>query len=303
MGDGQAFGSSRWPVILLTRAMPSLLREDIRKHGKPYATRAVALHELAHLANRDITRSYWAAASWIVVLPILMLLMGLPDLGSSAESPGAQVGLQAVAMLFVIELIRRGILRYREHEADLRTALLWKAGDPLRSSLALDVRSSSAPGVLRRLSARFWRKHPTATERRDVLDHPNRTLSLSTDVPFLAGLLFGSLSGSILVLTTVIVLTVDALGVLSTNVIVEKLLRSHGLAVALRLYYPISSVLWGTLMIISASAFLCVASYLLAGTLGAQTQRESVLQLVEPSPESSTLSIPVEASRSLCHRL
>ena len=109
VGDGQVFGSSRRPAILLTRAMPSILRRDIRQHGKPYFIRAAVFHELAHVANRDVTRSYWAEASWVVLVPVLTLLVAtLWILWSSSEALGwLQVGVQVVAILLVIELVIR----------------------------------------------------------------------------------------------------------------------------------------------------------------------------------------------------
>ncbi len=282
VGDGQAFGFSRRPFILLTRAMPSILRQEIRQRGEPYEFRAAVLHELAHLANRDITRSYWAEASWAVLVPALTLLAAtLWMLSSSSEALGwLQVGVHVMAILLVIELIRRGILRSREHEADLRAALWWNAGDPLRSSLAEDEGDPCSPSMLRKRLSRLWRKHPTTAERRDVLDHSNRAFVLNMDVPFLAGLLFGNLVGSLLALTGVIVLTTDALGIMMTNSIIDGLAHSRGLALAMRLYYPVGGVLWGALIFVSAFALLCAGSYLLAGTLGVQAQRESVLQVV-----------------------
>src|SRR4051812_39207603 len=151
VGDGQVFGSSRRPVILLTRAMPSILRKDIRQHGRPYLIRAAVLHELAHLANRDVTRSYWAEASWGVLIPILTLLTATLWMLPSSQAPSwLQVGVHVLAILLVVELIRRGILRYREYDADLRAALLWNTGDPLRLSLSEAVGNPCAPGALQR---------------------------------------------------------------------------------------------------------------------------------------------------------
>jgi Zn-dependent protease with chaperone function len=283
VGDGQAFGSSRRPVILLTRAMPSILRKEIRQHGGPYSFRAAVLHELAHLANRDVTRSYWAEASWIILVPVLtLLIVTLWMFRSSLAVPDwFQAGIHMISILLVVELIRRGILRGREHEADLRTALLWNAGEPLRSSLAEDESDLSSPGALRKQLSRLWRRHPTTAERRDVLDYPNRALVLGMDVPFLAGLLFGNLIVSILVLTSVIVLTLQALAALMTNSIIEGLVRSHGPAMAMRLYYPVGFCLWFGMIFVATFGVLCAGSYLLAGTLGVQAQRESVLQIVE----------------------
>lgn len=285
-GDGQVYGSSRRPVVVLTRAIPSILRREIRQHGKPYSLRAMVFHELAHLANRDVTRSYWAEASWVVLVPVLGLLIGtLWMLWSSAgalQVPGwfqVVVSLHVIAILLVVELIRRSILRGREHDADLRAALLWNAGEPLRASLAGES-GTGRPLLLQRLAG-LWRKHPTVAERRDVLGRPDHVLEISRDVPFLAGLLFGNLIGGSLALTSVIVLVIDAVGILMTNSIIVDAAQSRGPAVAMRLYYPVSGFTWSSLIFVAAFGLLSAASYLLAGTLGMQVERESVLQVVQ----------------------
>jgi len=150
-GDGYVVGSSWRPFLGLSSAMPTILREDTRQRGEPFRFRAVVVHELAHLANRDLTRSYW------------------------------------------------------------------NAGGPLHSSLTRDDRDASATSrlwqLLVLLSRRcLGRRHPTFPERWDVLDHPNRTLVLTMDVSFLAGLLCGNLVGSMVLLTSLIVQTTISLG-------------------------------------------------------------------------------------------
>lgn len=279
MGDGQAYGSARRPIVVLTRAMLSILRGDIRRHGRPYTFRAALLHELAHLANRDVRRSYWAEASWIVLVPVLSLLLWILFTSPNPAWIKSVVSLHVLAILLIIELIRRSILRGREHDADLRTALLWNTGEPLRALFVEETRTATPP-LLDRL-ARYWRKHPTAAERRNVLDHPDQALEIGPDIPFLAGLLFGNLVGGALFVTSVIVLVTDALGILMTESILAGMVRSHGLAYALGLYYPVNFAVWNSLIFIAAFTLLLMMSYLLAGTLGVQVQRESVLQMIQ----------------------
>lgn len=279
MGDGQAYGSARRPIVVLTRAMLSILRGDIRQHGRPYTFRAALLHELAHLANRDVRRSYLAEASWIVLVPVLSLLLWILFISANPIWIKIVISLHVLAILLIIELIRRSILRGREHDADLRTALLWKTGEPLRALFVDEARTAPRP-LLERL-ARYWRKHPTAAERRDILDHPNQALEISPDIPFLAGLLFGNLVGGALFVTSVIVLVMDALGILMTESILAGMARSRGLVYALSLYYPVNFAVWNSLMFIAAFALLLLMSYLLAGTVGVQVQRESVLQMIQ----------------------
>lgn len=281
--DGQAFGTSTHPFILLTQATRCLLKKDIRQQGKPYLLRAMVFHELAHLANRDVTRSCWAEACRGVLVPVLILLLAtLWLLRSPLEAlEWLWTGIHMMAILSVIELVRRGILRGREHEADLRTALLWNAGAPLGALFAMhSIHPSSSSMFWQRLT-RLWRKHPTAAERQDVLDHPRRALELNLEIPFLAGILFGNLIGSSLVLASVALLAMSAVQTLMTNSIIAELVPFLGSAGALKLYPLVGLFFWGAVMSVSAFALLGFISYLLAGTLGAQVQRESMLQIVE----------------------
>lgn len=60
--DGQAFGLRRHYALRLGGRLRLLLRKA------PQSFRAIVLHELAHIANRDVVRTYFAQALWVAVV-------------------------------------------------------------------------------------------------------------------------------------------------------------------------------------------------------------------------------------------
>ncbi len=288
IGDGQTYGTSRRPRIILTRAVPLLLRKEIRQYGTPSSTRALVFHELAHIANRDVVRSYLAEASWVVSFPILASLVAVLWLTWSAEGIAdpryhpAVVSLQVLGTLLVVELIRRGLLRSREYFADLRVDLFWQAGDPLRAKLRRrDERCSALPGYLLRPWLGLWEKHPTPEERREVLDNPNLLFGIRKDAAFLGGLLFGSLLAGSLLLVSVLVIAADGLAVQAVADLARKYCEQKGHVYAMQFYYRVGLFGWALASAVFTYGLPVMAIYLLAGTLGVQAQRESVLQVVE----------------------
>lgn len=282
--DGQAYGTSRRPLIVLSRAVPLILRKEIRSHGKAYKVRAILFHELAHLANRDVTRSYLAEASWIVLIPVLVFVaavlwmtwVSVEGAQGAMQNP-AVISVQVLGTLLVVELIRRGVLRGREHFADLRAGVLWNVIEPLRASLQPETGSETTSGTLFRL----WSKHPGTVERRRVLDDPGLVFAIRNDAALLAGLLFGSLLVSAILLTGMLVMATDGAANLLVIDLTHKYAEEKSLAFAMRFYYRLGQFLWSLAMIASAIGFPLMVLNFMARTLGVQVQRESVLQVVE----------------------
>ncbi len=287
-GEGQVYGTSRKPLLVLSRAIPLLLRKEIRQHGKPSSIRAFMFHELAHLANRDLNRSYLAEVSWVALLPLLVTLIAALWLTWSSEGIDEPryhpivVSLQVLGTLLAIELIRRGLLRSREHFADLRAGLLWNAVDLLRAALHRgDGNGSAEPIGPLHPFIRLWQKHPTFEERREVLDNPGLVFGIGKDAPVLAGLLFGSLFIVAILFTGVLVSAVDASALLAITGLARKYAAEKGLVYAMQFYYRVGLPGWGCISIAAVYGLPLMPAYLLAGTLGVQTQRESVLQMME----------------------
>jgi Zn-dependent protease with chaperone function len=136
------------------------------------AFRAVVLHELAHLRNGDVDKTYFSLA---VAGSFLVVAVG-PHLIGLASAPGSLGNIfnelwRTVVMLGVVYGSVIGILRARELYADVR-ASAWEGSD----------------GALRRILgslepvARGWQSlvalHPDPAARQEAVDRPQRLLGL-----------------------------------------------------------------------------------------------------------------------------
>lgn len=119
------FGRTRRPVVCLDGGLL------VTRHRDPVRFRTVLLHELAHIANRDITLTYATVAVWrvflvLVLLPYL-LLQGywVHEALEAGNVPSLdRKVLLAAFMVALVHLARSDTLRSREVYADL-TALRW----------------------------------------------------------------------------------------------------------------------------------------------------------------------------------
>ncbi|NJC70621.1 M48 family metalloprotease [Planosporangium thailandense] len=142
-----------------------------RRRSDPEGFRAVVLHELAHIRNRDVDITYATVAVWrvflVTVLPAYLVWAAL-DLKASRAStvlgPAERLGtghnlvLSAVMIAFVY-LARSDILRTRETYADLDAL----AGGADAGSWLRGVHQHTQPGRARKAFASFaalWRTHP-----------------------------------------------------------------------------------------------------------------------------------------------
>ena len=162
-----------------------------RRLADPTGFRAVVLHELAHIRNRDVLITYATVALWrtflIAVLVPQAVLLGW-ELNATADSvvgPGDRplVIRELVLLAFLTVLVyltRADILRSREIYADL-DALAWGA-DPGHWP---DTRAKT-----RHLFARFlelWRTHPRWDLRRQSLTEPVVLFGIQPLPTFLTG--------------------------------------------------------------------------------------------------------------------
>lgn len=181
------FGRTRRPVVCLHGGLLVVRRTD------PERFRAVLLHELAHIANRDVTLTYLTVALWrvflgLVLLPYLLCLGyvfhgvmangGVPRL----DRPAAL----AVVMVVLLYLARSDVLRSREIYADL-TAVRWGA-DPHGWSVAAPPPTPGST-VRRALNSftELWRTHPQWGLRRGALADPLPLFRIAVLPIFLIG--------------------------------------------------------------------------------------------------------------------
>ncbi|MEV5550933.1 M48 family metalloprotease [Streptomyces sp. NPDC052309] len=180
------FGSTRRPVLLLPGGLLAT-----RRH-RPARFRAVLLHELAHVANRDVGLYYATVAAWrvflvLVLLPYL-LLQGhqLYDTVAAGQTPSLDRDLLlAVFIVALVHLSRADTLRSREFHADL-TALRWGA-DPHAWSGDVPPDPASSLGRVRARFLALWHTHPGAGLRRDALTDPAPLFRVSALFVFLTG--------------------------------------------------------------------------------------------------------------------
>ena len=112
---GLAFGRVGARYVSLTGGLVATFYTD---RG---AFRAVVLHELGHLRNRDVDRTYLTMAVWyafvaLAVVPLVPTL--LDERGGAVRS----IGLRLLALAVLVYLTRNAVLRVREVYADARAA-------------------------------------------------------------------------------------------------------------------------------------------------------------------------------------
>jgi len=194
--DGLAFGRRKRPYVVLSRGMVALFGADRA------AFRAIVLHELAHVRNRDlgvtaVTLALWRSFVIVVMVPgsiaaLVGILVGHPPGEFGQQIPF--VSGAAMAWLYAAQLAGLGalawltrytVLRSRELAADAR-ALSWQPDPgPLRELFEVPARRRSLIGRLRRLRRRT---HPHLRVRRAALTEPD--LLLRQDFGF--GLVLGT---------------------------------------------------------------------------------------------------------------
>ncbi|WP_405109732.1 M56 family metallopeptidase [Micromonospora sp. NBC_01405] len=160
-----------------------------QRHREPEGFRAVVLHELAHLHNRDVDITYATVSLWRILLGVVVPLdlayiaaVSLPDTAGSYMATREQsrvahhVAMLAVTIVLVY-LARADILRTREFHAD-RTARRWGADVRLWEAAAgpeVTERAASPRFATRRLvaaGASLWHTHPSWEQRLRSLADP-----------------------------------------------------------------------------------------------------------------------------------
>ncbi|QKW53641.1 M48 family metalloprotease [Streptomyces buecherae] len=158
----------------------------VRRWADPAGFRAVVLHELAHIRNRDVDITYGTVALWrvflIVLLPANVLIAVAylrrdlprhPSGGFAATNVPSSVYelLQAAFLTVLVYLARADVLRTREFYADADAAA-WGADPRVWRHAAA---APSGVGRVRHVLVSFaglWRTHPTWRQREHALANP-----------------------------------------------------------------------------------------------------------------------------------
>jgi Zn-dependent protease with chaperone function len=173
-GGGLAFGRPGRSYVALSGGLVTLFAVD-----RP-AFRAVVLHELAHLRNRDVTRAYFSVSVWHAFLLVAVAPFAV-SLADEDAGTVLRLGWRLAAMTLLVYLTRNAVLRAREVYADVRASTSPRVGAALRRILA--ARPAGA-----RARPRILRLHPTAEERIRALESTDGLFGLGTLEAFGAGI-------------------------------------------------------------------------------------------------------------------
>ncbi|MFD6231334.1 M48 family metalloprotease [Streptomyces sp. NPDC060232] len=193
------FGRVGKRYVMLSRGLITL------RHSDPEAFRAIVLHELAHLRNRDVDIAYLTLiASWmfsrLVAIPVT-IAYPLALFDPSAGPASFYLGTAAGTLLFAlaVPLIRNAVLRSREFHADARAAAWETRGTGLAAVLstqrAIDAQAADPPVEL-------LRPHPLAARRLDALSDPARLFSFVPWEGFALGLVCAVAQGPVTAFTS-----------------------------------------------------------------------------------------------------
>jgi Zn-dependent protease with chaperone function len=284
--DGQAFGLRKHYSLRLGRGMRLLLFQS------PDTFRAILLHELAHIANADIGRTYFAEAIWmafviLAVIPTLAYIafnfaQGLSQSLTDGLTRDEWMNILAVKLptfllllfqvggtLIVVAAIRASLLRAREVYADWRAAS-WGAATSL-----VDILRGNASAKDKTARRGFWwRLHPTPQERLDALQKPDGLFRVTSELPFFVGVLLCYVlkGATFLGLTSAIILVAGAGA--GTMMLFQSLQESP--------FWPLFLI--GALavpaILVMAFALCLAAVYLVVGSLGLEMEREAVADMV-----------------------
>lgn len=223
--------------------------------------RAVALHELGHIANRDIRNREIARCAWLALGLVIAAAFPLIAMRNRGDLPVASLRLGALAL--VIWWLWAGLVRTRELYADSRV-LEAGFGDTLGRCLALPE-AKDTKGV-----RRLWRLHPSNADRLAHLRAPERLFRISTSLAFLTGLLAGIVTGNAgTALFDFAFLAVN----LSVVAAASLLVATGGLQSGLFLWLGA-----GSLFVVPLLA-LTIGSWTISASLGIQALRSAVADL------------------------
>jgi tetratricopeptide (TPR) repeat protein/Zn-dependent protease with chaperone function len=282
--SGQAFGFKGAHALRLERG---LYRGVLFKSRALF--RAVVLHELGHIVNQDVWRSYFAQALWtavilLVIVPVVTLIFGslvVPRLqpllseGTAIDfarlltrslPTAVMVLVQVGVMLLVVFAIRADLLRIREIYADWR-AMQGGAGAALARILGQEALKERLKGW-----RKVWRLHPSAKERLLALEEPARLFSVTLWLPLVVGILLAWIVGG---MYPIVVPAADSISyalVGWSSVVAEAAIKSSRPLDLAHLLHRASTI--ASLLITFIPVF--GLAYLVARTVGLQILREAV---------------------------
>ncbi len=213
---GLAFGRFRRRYVRLDAGLVPYYITDRAKF------RAVVMHELAHLRNRDVDTTYLTMSIWwsfIAVALVPMVVVTLhPRLFITPlrwHPPGISntlaLGLAVLVLTGLIYLTRNAILRVREIHADAHAA----DDDESRGALRAVVSELRTPGRWRAMTG----THPHPRRRTQAIDDPATVLSPRLWELFAAGLATAMIAANLRYVFTQAMQTLTIFSLVSAGIV------------------------------------------------------------------------------------
>ena len=181
--SGLAFGRLGRYYVVLNGGLIPLFYQDQESF------KAIVLHELAHLRNRDVDKTYFALSVGIsfLLVTLIPLFMGnlVTLIGNFTGNISFVIWQTFIVAIYIpiIYIALASILRSREIYADARVLILDPQNGALRKEL-FSLSSSQDPFL-----RRFLGLHPNPAWRLKVFDEPDLLFGLSPWDAFLAGII------------------------------------------------------------------------------------------------------------------
>ncbi|WP_186768154.1 M48 family metalloprotease [Streptomyces qinzhouensis] len=148
---------------------------------------ALFRHEVAHITARDVGRVRIAIAAWWILLAGVTVPLAL-ELAPRPGNIGGAISLRLAVILGVFGLTLCGVLRIREHDADVRAAADPRDGGDMAAYIARDRSPTPRRRITRLLGLAT---HPTRADRLSALDRPARLWGLSVPESLATGIAAG----------------------------------------------------------------------------------------------------------------
>jgi Zn-dependent protease with chaperone function len=134
--------------------------------------RAIVLHELAHLRNADVNKTYFAIATWWAFVIVALVPFTAFDIISAARFGEDRYlflndAWRVLVMAVLVFLVLRATLRAREFYADVRAAIWENSADPL-------LRVLNRLEMPKKRWQRVTHVHPDPRERGRTLNETDR---------------------------------------------------------------------------------------------------------------------------------
>jgi Zn-dependent protease with chaperone function len=191
VSSGLAFGRFGKYFVAITGGLVTQYYTDRE------AFRSVILHELAHLRNKDVDKTYLTVAAWqafifvvllpqffmVFISPLRELLGGLENINRFFNSLGYALvfAVDAMVLFILVYLSRNALLRTRELYADAR-ASVW---DGPNGSLGRVLQTMS--GNTAHKTSELFRTHPDSQKRFNLLTNTTLLFTIGLLDVFMIG--------------------------------------------------------------------------------------------------------------------